>query len=63
MITEQSDPLTTHLRFRPFDKKDAPEVSRLAGDPAISAFTIDIPHPYVGENSQGLDTWSNGRQV
>ena len=32
--------------LRPFRADDAPEVQRLAGDPAIAATTATIPHPY-----------------
>jgi [ribosomal protein S5]-alanine N-acetyltransferase len=45
-MLQQPDLLTPHLLLRPFNKKDAYEVSQLAGDPAISQFTLDIPYPY-----------------
>jgi RimJ/RimL family protein N-acetyltransferase len=38
---------TERLVLRPFKLEDAPEVQRLAGDRAIAATTIAIPHPYV----------------
>lgn len=46
MITEEPDLLTHRPRLRPFGIKDASMISLLAGDPAISAFTIDTSHPY-----------------
>jgi RimJ/RimL family protein N-acetyltransferase len=60
MIVQQPDLLTTRFRLRPFTGKDAPDVSRLAGDPAISAFTIDIPHPYDQKTARD---WIRGLPV
>lgn len=37
---------TQRLILRPFVLEDAPEVQRLAGDRAIAATTLLIPHPY-----------------
>ena len=38
---------TKRLVLRPFCLRDAPEVKRLAGDRAVAATTINIPHPYL----------------
>src|SRR5205807_543875 len=38
---------TSRLVLRPFRLEDAPEVQRLAGDPAVAATTLRIPHPYL----------------
>lgn len=37
---------TGRLVLRPFEAMDAPEVQRLAGDRAIAASTLTVPHPY-----------------
>ncbi len=37
---------TDRLNLRRFQLSDAPEVRRLAGDRAIAATTLNIPHPY-----------------
>ena len=36
---------TERLRLRQLEMSDAPIVQRLAGDPAIAATTLTIPHP------------------
>ena len=44
---------TGRLVLRPFTLADAPDVQRLAGDEAIAATTLRLPHPYedgVAEN-------------
>lgn len=42
---------TARLRLRPFRTEDAPEVTALAGDPAIAATTMRLPHPYSFEDA------------
>jgi len=37
---------TERLLLRPFELSDARDVQRLAGDKAIAATTLSIPHPY-----------------
>jgi RimJ/RimL family protein N-acetyltransferase len=37
---------TPRLRLRPYVPGDAPDVQRLAGDPAVARTTLLIPHPY-----------------
>ena len=37
---------TVRLVLRPFTPQDAAAVQQLAGDPAIAATTVAIPHPY-----------------
>ncbi len=37
---------TARLRLRPFTAADAPDVQRLAGDPAVSDTALDLPHPF-----------------
>ena len=37
---------TPRLRLRPYVPGDAPDVQRLAGDPAVAQTTLLIPHPY-----------------
>ena len=50
---------TPRLTLRPFRPDDAPDVRRLAGDPAVAAKTLNIPHPY----DEGVaETWIAGHQ-
>jgi len=35
------------LRLRPLAAKDVPAIAALAGDPDVSRYTANIPHPYV----------------
>jgi ribosomal-protein-alanine N-acetyltransferase len=37
---------TNRLLLRPFSLIDSPDVQKLAGDKAIAATTLNIPHPY-----------------
>ena len=37
---------TARLVLRPFELADAPAVQRLAGDWAVAATTLNVPHPY-----------------
>lgn len=46
-MTNQPQLKTERLLLRPFTPKDAPIVQKLAGDKAIAATTINIPHPYT----------------
>ncbi len=46
MTVEQSTLETKRLLIRPFSLADAPVVQELAGDEAIAATTLNIPHPY-----------------
>ncbi|MDD1708536.1 MAG: GNAT family N-acetyltransferase [Methanoregulaceae archaeon] len=59
-MLQQPDLLTPRLHLRPFTEKDASEVSRLAGDPAISQFTLDIPYPYDQITAQN---WIRGLAI
>lgn len=60
MIVPQPDLLTTRLRLRQFTVKDAPEVSRLGGDPAISKYTTEIPSPY---DLKTVRSWIHGLPI
>ena len=46
MTTEQPVLESKRLLLRPFSLTDAPVVQKLAGDEAIAATTLNIPHPY-----------------
>jgi [ribosomal protein S5]-alanine N-acetyltransferase len=46
MMTRQPTLLTDRLVLRPFQISDALMVQRLAGDRAVAATTLRIPHPY-----------------
>lgn len=47
MATDQQPTITTRrIVLRPFTQDDASEVQRLAGNRAIAATTLNIPHPY-----------------
>jgi RimJ/RimL family protein N-acetyltransferase len=47
MATDQQPTITTsRLVLRPFTQDDSPEVQHLAGNRAIAAKTLNIPHPY-----------------
>lgn len=46
MITRQPTVVTNRLVLRPFRMIDAPLVHKLAGDRAVAATTLRIPHPY-----------------
>lgn len=45
---EEKQPVlnTNRLTLRPFRMEDAPDVRQLAGDIAVAATTLNIPHPY-----------------
>lgn len=46
MATDQPVLESKRLHIRPFSLTDAPVVQELAGDEAIAATTLNIPHPY-----------------
>lgn len=53
-MTQQPSRCTDRLILRPFTVADASDVERLAGDAAVAATTLAIPHPYA----DGLaETW------
>lgn len=45
-MTEQPTLASPRLVLRPFGPGDAAEVRRLAGDRAVAATTLHVPHPY-----------------
>jgi len=45
-MTRQLTLVTDRLVLRPFRMADAPLIQRLAGDRAVAATTLRIPHPY-----------------
>lgn len=45
-MTSQPQLRTAQLLLRPFTLKDAPAVQKLAGNKAVAATTLNIPHPY-----------------
>jgi ribosomal-protein-alanine N-acetyltransferase len=45
-VSTQPTLRTDRLLLRPFRLSDAADVQRLAGDPAIAATTLNVPHPY-----------------
>ncbi|RMH22738.1 MAG: N-acetyltransferase [Acidobacteria bacterium] len=48
---------TERLILRPFTLADATDVQRLAGDAAIAATTLSVPHPYEKEMAEAwIDT-------
>lgn len=50
---------TERLQLRQLELSDAPIVQRLAGDPAIAATTLTIPHPYTLD---AAEAWIQGTQ-
>ena len=45
-MARQGSLSTSRLLLRPLVGSDAPDVQRLAGDRAVAATTLNIPHPY-----------------
>jgi RimJ/RimL family protein N-acetyltransferase len=45
-MDRQPELVTERLLLRPFTLADAPTVKKLAGDKAVAAMTLNIPHPY-----------------
>jgi RimJ/RimL family protein N-acetyltransferase len=58
-MSKQPELVTEHLLLRPFTLADAPAVQQLAGDKAIAAMTLNIPHPYENGMAEG---WINTHQ-
>lgn len=50
---------TERLRLRGLELADAPVVQQLAGDPAIAATTLTIPHPYTLDAAEAFIRWSH----
>lgn len=42
---------TARLTLRPLEFTDVPAICKYAGDPAIAATTLNIPHPYPAESA------------
>ncbi len=68
MTNTPPDLLTPRLRLRPFTLEDAAAVQTLAGNPAIAAMTLNIPHPYPdGAAAQWIsthaDNWQQGQSL
>lgn len=59
---------TPRLRLRPLGPGDVDDVHRLAGDPAVSATALDIPHPFERSAAEAWIAaqprgWAEGRQA